>query len=75
MNASITKIDIATARSLFKTAATIRAPCSVKARGGLVAPPRPIFDITFCDIKALSSFLSTFSKNLSGNLFGFLLTA
>jgi len=31
------------------------APCSVKTRGGFLRPPRPLFDITFCDFKFVSS--------------------
>jgi hypothetical protein len=27
------------------------APCSVKASGSLRRPPRPLFDVAFCNIK------------------------
>ena len=30
-------------------------PCSVKAQGSFRCPPRPIFDVTNCDIKAVNS--------------------
>jgi hypothetical protein len=45
----------APARGLFNTIAAMMAPCSVKANGNARLPPRPIFDIAICDVKARSS--------------------
>jgi hypothetical protein len=46
---------MAIAREEFSTLAAWIAPCSVKARGSLRPPPRPGFNVAFCDIKAAYS--------------------
>jgi len=53
-NASITSFIAAMAESDFRTVAAMTTPCSVKAQGSFLRPPRE-FDIAFCDIKLRSS--------------------
>jgi hypothetical protein len=66
---------MAIARSLFRTEATINAPCSVKAIRPYLLPPHPELEVTFCDLKIATSLPSMFNTNSPGNLRGFLLTA
>ena len=53
------------ARELSNTENNIATPCSVKASGAVRRPPRPMFEITVCDIKAANS--STESRNMESS--------
>jgi hypothetical protein len=54
-------------RSLLRTLAAIKAPSSVKTRGSFVRPPRPGFDIAFCDINVSNSSRLTTKEKSAGN--------
>jgi hypothetical protein len=56
-NVRIIAMLTCTARSLFKTLDSIATPCSVKTKGIVRLPPRPLFDIAICDIKVSFSSL------------------
>jgi hypothetical protein len=53
--ARTTCVLISTARALLSTIAAIMAPCSVKAYDKVLLPPRPVFDLANCEVKAWSS--------------------
>ena len=44
-----------TAIGVLSTLASMMAPYSVNTHGSLRRPPRPVFDIAICDIKAANS--------------------
>src|SRR6266513_2227751 len=57
---------ISTARGLFRTVAAMIAPCSVKASGSLRRPPRPRFDVAFCNIKPANSSVVSAKRRSAG---------
>ena len=50
-NALMISMLVAMARELLNTDESIETPCSVKAYGAYLRPPRPMFEITICDLK------------------------
>jgi hypothetical protein len=54
------------ARRLFKTFASITAPCSVKAKGGERRPPRPSFEVADRDLKRRHSASVSLKTKSSG---------
>ncbi len=51
--------------SLFRTAAAMSAPCSVKTRGSFPRPPRP-FDVPIWHIKSANSWYVSTKENSAG---------
>jgi ABC-type sulfate/molybdate transport systems ATPase subunit len=61
--------DVMAAAQMFSTEAAMRAPCSVKKRGGVLRPPCPDLGITDCDTKMRNSSRVTINEKSSGKRF------
>lgn len=54
-NARMISMFTRTAVGDLSTLDSMATPCSVKTRGRVRRPPRPVFDIAICDIKDVNS--------------------
>jgi len=63
------------ARSLLRTLANFKTPCSVKTMGKYLVPPLPFLEVTNCDLKAVYSSLVNSNRKSTGNLLLLRLTA
>ena len=66
---------ISIARSQLRTFAAINAPCSVNTNGRYRRPPRPMFEVTDCDLKRVYSSAVSWNTKSSGNRAAFRRTA
>ena len=70
-NARITEMLTSMARSEWRTVESMATPCSVNTKGLYCVPPRLSFEVAFCDLKTLNSFLLSSNIKSGGKRFLF----